>query len=73
MAREAEARLEKKRAILDRFMEATLNVEEAQSGSYDVQTLRESLFRITTIRLRALKQFTGHEIRSDQRFSIFLT
>ena len=73
MAREAEARLEKQRAILDRFMEATLNVEEAQSGSYDVQTLRESLFRITTIRLRALKQFTGHEIRSDQRFSIFLT
>ncbi len=73
MAREAEARLEKQRAILDRFMEATLNVEQAQSGSYDVNLLRDSLFRITTIRLRALKQFTGHEIRSDQRFSIFMT
>lgn len=73
MAREAEAKLEKQRAILDRFMEATFSVEKAQSGSYEVSVLRESLFRITTIRLRALKQFTGHEIRSDQRFSIFMT
>ena len=73
MAREAEARLEKQRVILDRFMEATYKVEEGQSGSYEVGLLRDSLFRITTIRLRALKQFTDHEIRSDLRFSIFIT
>ena len=70
---EAEARLEKQRVILDRFMEATYKVEEGQSGSYEVGLLRDSLFRITTIRLRALKQFTDHEIRSDLRFSIFIT
>ena len=73
MAREAQARLEKQRVILDRFMESTFKVETGQSGCYDVAQLRDSLFRITTIRLRALRQFTDHEIRSDQRFSIFLT
>ena len=54
-------------------MESTFKVETGQSGCYDVAQLRDSLFRITTIRLRALRQFTDHEIRSDQRFSIFLT
>tara|TARA_B100000700_G_scaffold331255_1_gene462652 strand:- start:3531 stop:4994 length:1464 start_codon:yes stop_codon:yes gene_type:complete len=73
MAREAQARLEKQRAILDRFMESTFKVETGQTGCYDVTQLRDSLFRITTIRLRALRQFTDHEIRSDQRFSIFMT
>ena len=71
--RELEAELSRQKERLDLFLERTVAIERAQVAVEDPAELRGFLARVTDIKLEALEELTGEEVRGDQVFSIFLT
>ncbi|MFT4690483.1 MAG: hypothetical protein ACI9OD_002699 [Limisphaerales bacterium] len=57
----------------DGFLEETLRIEEAQMESTDPAVLEGFHHEITRIKLKALKELTDEDLRSDRAFIIFLT
>ncbi len=58
---------------LDSFLEQTLRIERAQMDLTDSKKLASNLDEVTRIKLQALQELTHEDLRSDQRFTIFLT
>ena len=57
---------------LDRFLDRTLEIEEAQMNTRDPATLQAHLDDVTRVKLAALRELTHEDLRGDRRFSIFL-
>ena len=70
--REAQEIMSRQKEQLDRLLEKTLRIEEAQLRTTGAEELRALLDAVTRIKLRALQEFTEEELRGDQAFSIFL-
>ena len=71
--REIEDSINRQKEHLDRILEKTLQIEEAQMETANVEELQTFLDQVTRIKLDALHEFTAEELRGDQSFSIFLT
>jgi len=71
--REVEAELSRQKEHLDLFLERTVAIERAQVGVHDREMLSGLLDQLTDIKLAALEELTGEEVRGDQMFAIFLT
>jgi hypothetical protein len=65
--------LQQQKDHLDGFLEETLRIEEAQMESTDPAVLEGFHHEITRIKLKALKELTDEDLRSDRAFIIFLT
>ncbi|MCA8961469.1 MAG: TAXI family TRAP transporter solute-binding subunit, partial [Planctomycetes bacterium] len=72
-ARQRDRELERYRERLDDFLDQTVDIERAQMGRQSADALEGYLERVTEIKLRALEELTHEDLRSDQRFVIFLT
>jgi hypothetical protein len=70
--REANEAIRRHKDRLDRFLNQTLQIEQAQTKTDDARQLREYLDQVTQIKLRALRELTEEELRGDQAFAIFL-
>jgi hypothetical protein len=70
--REANEAIRRQKDRLDRFLNQTLQIEQAQKKTDDARQLREYLDQVTQIKLRALRELTEEELRGDQAFAIFL-
>ena len=70
--KETQELLSQQKEHLDRFLEETLRIEEAQLQIEESEQLRACLGEVIRIKLRALHEFTEEELRGDQSFSIFL-
>ncbi len=58
---------------LDEFLDETVKIERAQMDTTSVDALEEYLDDVTRIKLRAIEELTHEDLRSDQRFAIFMT
>lgn len=57
---------------LDRFLDETARIEEAQMGLDDASALAPLLDEVTRIKLEALRELTHEDLRGDRMFLIFL-
>jgi len=71
--RELAVELANQKEHLDAFLNQTVAIERAQIGVHDPAVLRSLIDQLTDLKLRALDQLTGEEVRGDQLFAIFLT
>ena len=71
--KEVQEALSRHKERLDVLLGETLQIEEVQIQTSDVDELRALQDRVTRIKLKALKDFTEEELRGDQTFTVFLT
>ena len=70
--KEVQKRISIQKERLDKLLLDTLRIEREQMGIHDCGELQSLLEQVTTIKLKALQEFTDEELRGDQSFSIFL-
>lgn len=57
---------------LDDFLNKTIEIERSQMQTEDIDQLKAYLDDVTEIKLKALDELTGEELRGNREFSIFL-
>jgi TRAP-type uncharacterized transport system substrate-binding protein len=70
--RQRQAEVEANRERLDRYVDRTVAIENAQIGVTDPVRLTRYLDEVTRIKTEALDELTDEELRGDRSFSIFL-
>jgi TRAP transporter TAXI family solute receptor len=70
--REVNEEVNRQARRLDSFLDQTLRIERAQMNITDMNKLSDFLDDVTRIKLQALQELTHEDLRSDQRFTIFL-
>lgn len=70
--RERERVLSAQKDHLDRLLNETVRIEQARMVANGPEQLKAYLDDVTRIKLRALEELTGEDLRGDQFFAIFL-
>lgn len=70
--RQREAEVARLKDHLDEYLSQTIRIERAQLETHDPAELRAHLRELTRVKLEALDELTGEELRADQSFQIFL-